>query len=219
MAEIINNINEQDKLVRVSFIKGILERIYSWMPFTKTNKNIVFDNDYSVGFGKSVSIANDTVVAVGLDDEKRKNALEIKNDGMIYIITDIKSKSVSSLQDALNDKGAISCSSYEEMVTYMTADKIGTLLYLKFESPYNGNVYVPGLYVISMDAITSSPSLSRLGTTSSTELDLSETVNQLKDGMGGLTKRVVDLEDWVDSEVWEDEAITKNELNNIIKNN
>ena len=45
MAETINNIEQNDKLVRVSFIKGILEKLYNWLPFRKNNDGSIVQVD------------------------------------------------------------------------------------------------------------------------------------------------------------------------------
>ena len=47
MSEIINNIEEQnqDKLVRVSFIKGILNRLKAWMPFHQNSDGSIVQTE------------------------------------------------------------------------------------------------------------------------------------------------------------------------------
>lgn len=224
MAENINNVGGQDRLVKVSFIKGILDQIYKWSPFKKNNiggivqtdangntTNIV-SNPGEIAIGHYNQSSNGTIMSVGMgtSNEDRKNALEVKDNGLIYIVTDIKTKSISSLQETLEKKGTIICESYKNMMEYVANDKVGSLLYLTHEDFYNDSLYTPGLYVVSIDAITLSPMISKLGTTSATEIDMSEEVSKLKAGMTDLTDRVEDLEDWVDSPILNDE------LNNII---
>lgn len=224
MAEIINNIEGQDKLVRVSFIKGILEKMYKWIPLKQLNNGGIVQTDKKgnttnktsnpgeIALGQYNETSNGVVfsIGVGLSEEERKNAIEIKRDGMIYILTNLKTSSKESLQEALEKKGTIPCTSYQEMLQYNTSDNLGVLLYLSQESEYEGLIYVPGLYVIGIDAITMSPVISKLGTTSATEIDVSEEVSKLKAGVTDLTDRVEGLEDWVDN------PIEKDELNNII---
>lgn len=224
MAENINNVGGQDRLVKVSFIKGILDQIYKWSPFKKNNiggivqtdangntTNIV-SNPGEIAIGHYNQSSNGTIMSVGMgtSNEDRKNALEVKDNGLIYIVTDIKTKSISSLQETLEKKGTIICESYKNMMEYVANDNVGSLLYLTHEDFYNDSLYTPGLYVVSIDAITLSPMISKLGTTSATEIDMSEEVSKLKAGMTDLTDRVEDLEDWVDSPILNDE------LNNII---
>lgn len=227
MVEIINNIEGQDKLVKVSFIKGILEKIYKWSPLKQLNNGSIVQTDKNgyttnktsqsgeIALGQYNETSDDALlsVGIGLSDTDRKNALEVRRDGMIYIITDVKSNTVSSLQDALNKKGTTLCQSYEEMLSYVNSDSLGTLLYLASNSEYEGEQYNPGLYVVSMDLISMSPILSKLGTTSTTEVDYGEDIDQLKSDVVDLTDRVEDLEDWVDSPIEEDE------LNNILNKN
>lgn len=224
MAENINNINDQDRLVKVSFIKGILQQIYKWSPLKKLNNGGIIQTDVNgnstnktsnpgeIALGHYNQSSRDTLLSVGIGESNidRKNALEVKNNGMIYIITDVNTKSIASLQETLDSKGTIVCNTYEDMKSYIVNDKIGSLLYLTDKSIDGEKVYNPGLYVISVDAITLTPMISKLGTTSATEIDVTEEISKLQTGMNDLTDRVEDLEVWVDS------PIENDELNNII---
>lgn len=227
MAENINNMEGQDKLVKVSFVKGILERMYKWSPFKQLNNGSIVQTDTNgnttnvtshsgeIALGNYNKSENDTLLSVGMGTSNidRKNALEVKSNGLVYIVTDVKTNTISSIQEALKSKGTVVCESYNDMTEYITEDKIGTLLYLSNDSVYEGSHFTPGLYVVSLNAITLTPMISKLGTTSATEIDVSEEVSKLKAGMTDLTDRVEDLEDWVDS------PIQKDELNNIINKN
>ena len=144
MAENINNINDQDKLVKVSFIKGILQQIYKWSPLKKLNNGGIIQTDVNgnstnkinnpgeIALGHYNQSSRDTLLSVGIGESNidRKNALEVKNNGMIYIITDVNTKSIASLQETLDSKGTIVCNTYEDMKSHIVNDKIGSLLYL-----------------------------------------------------------------------------------------
>ena len=96
MSEIINNIEDQnqDKLVRVSFIKGILNKLYTWLPFRQnpdgsivqteadgTTTNEV-NNPNEVALGKYNLSDFDTVFSLGIgEDGARKNAISIFSVG------------------------------------------------------------------------------------------------------------------------------------------
>ena len=63
MAENINNINDQDKLVKVSFIKGILQQIYKWSPLKKLNNGGIIQTD--VNGNSTNKINNPGEIALG----------------------------------------------------------------------------------------------------------------------------------------------------------
>lgn len=166
MAEEILNNGTQDKLVRVSFIKGILEKLYNWLPFRKTSNGgivqITLDgtttnettNEGEIALGKYNLSDYETVLSLGIGDNgQRKNAIKISNKGEIFIITDFNTNNVESLQQAIADKGVTFCDSYDEMLIYLNSGKfLGKFLYLKNDSTFEGTNYSAGLYLICIDA-------------------------------------------------------------------
>lgn len=167
MSEIINNIEEQnqDKLVRVSFIKGILNRLKAWMPFhqnadgsivqtetdgTSTNE---VNNPNEIALGKYNLSDFDTVFSIGIgEDGKRKNAISINKNGEIFIITDLNVSNVESLQEQLELTKVIFVQSYSEMELYLATNKYhGRFMYLTENDTVNDKTYKKGLYTIGMD--------------------------------------------------------------------
>lgn len=221
--------NDQ-KIINESYIKKVLTSLYEWMPLKRKNGGILQDsrgedgnlttittNEDEIALGKYNKSDEDTILSVGVgsSNEDRKNAIEIKKDGMIYIITDLKTNSVTSLQNTLAQKGTTICSTYEEMLSYVDFKNLGRLLYLTDSSEYDGVQYVAGLYVISTSSSGGVVILSRLGTTSSSSIDVSERVDGIEIRVDELEEKVVNIENWKDSEVWKDESITEQELEDI----
>lgn len=221
--------NDQ-KFINESYIKKVLTSLYEWMPLKRKNGGILQDsrdedgnlttittNENEIALGKYNKSNEDTILSVGVgsSNEDRKNAIEIKKDGMIYIITDLKTNSATSLQNTLAQKGTTICSTYEEMLSYVDFKNLGRLLYLTDSSEYNGVQYVAGLYVISTSSSGGVVILSRLGTTSSSSIDISERVDGIEIRVDKLEEKVVNIENWKDSEVWKDESITEQELEDI----
>lgn len=224
--------SDNKKIITTTYIDALLNRLYKWMPFKRKNEGIVQDsldesgnntlevtNTNEIALGSyNKSNQNTTLsIGVGTSDNDRRNAIEIRKDGMIYIITDIKTNSIESLQNALAKKGTIVCSTYEEVSNYISKDSIGQLIYVSENISYDGGEYTQGLYVVgnsSMDI----PVLTKLGTTSSSSVDLSQRVDELEIRIGNLEdfeSRIQNIEDWIDEPILleELENITKQDLN------
>lgn len=224
--------SDNKKIITTTYIDALLNRLYKWMPFKRKNEGIVQDsldesgnntlevtNTNEIALGSyNKSNQNTTLsIGVGTSDNDRRNAIEIRKDGMIYIITDIKTNSIESLQNALAKKGTIVCSTYEEVSNYISKDSIGQLIYISENISYDGVEYTQGLYVVgnsSMDI----PVLTKLGTTSSSSVDLSQRVDELEIRIGNLEdfeSRIQNIENWIDEPILieELENITKQDLN------
>ena len=184
----------KQKLINVSYIDAILERLYKWMPFKRKNGGIIQDsvdengnltnvisNPNEVALGTYNQSNTDTVLSVGIgtSDEDRRNALEIRKDGMIYIVTDLKTNSIDSLQNALAKKGTAICKTYDEISYYITKENLGQLLYIDGLIENENTTYVAGLYVVS-NSSSGIPILTKLGTTSSSSEDLSQRVDNVE---------------------------------------
>lgn len=224
--------SDNKKIITTTYIDALLNRLYKWMPFKRKNEGIVQDsldesgnntlevtnkNEIAVGSYNKSNQNTILSVGVGTSNTDRRNAIEIRKDGMIYIITDIKTNSIESLQNALAKKGTIVCSTYEEVSNYISKDSIGQLIYVSENISYDGGEYTQGLYVVgnsSMDI----PVLTKLGTTSSSSVDLSQRVDELEIRIGNLEdfeSRIQNIEDWIDEPILleELENITKQDLN------
>lgn len=229
----------KQKFVNVSYIDAILRKLYDWMPLKKKNGGLVQDvrdendeltnqvtNQNEIALG-SYNVSNkDTILSVGIgvSDDIRKNAIEIKKDGMIYIITDINTNSVESLQNIINKSKTTLVDNYSDLLNYSNIENLGRLFLLTKDSSYEGTTYVSGLYMISM--VNEKPGLIRFGETSSTSKDYGEVISELEIRIGALEEledrvidieqRVEELEDWKDSPLstLDLETITNIDLNN-----
>lgn len=105
-----------------------------------------------------------------------KNALEIKSDGMIYVIG--TNNDTIQLQSRLDKIGTVIVETPEEASDYLTQEYLGSLIYIR-----TGNdSYVAGLYTIGINASASgSLMLVKLGTTTSSSEDLGTRVDALED--------------------------------------
>lgn len=224
--------DNKQKLVNVSYIDALLNRLYDWMPFKRKNGAIIQDsvdengnntlnttNQNEIALGSYNASNSDTLLSIGIgtSNEDRRNAIEIRKDGMIYIVTDLKTNSIDSLQNALAKKGTVVCKSYEEISYYITKENIGQLIYVEETITYDGGEYVPGLYVVGVSA--SGPIvLTKLGTTSSSTVDLSQRVDDIEIRIGNLEdfeSRIQNIENWIDEpiNITELENITNIDLN------
>lgn len=224
--------SDNKKIITTTYIDALLNRLYKWMPFKRKNEGIVQDsldesgvntlevtNKNEIALGSYNKSNQNTVLSVGVgtSDADRRNAIEIRKDGMIYIITDIKTNSIESLQNALAKKGTTICTTYDEVSNYISKDSIGQLIYISENISYDGGEYTQGLYVVgnsSMDI----PVLTKLGTTSSSSVDLSQRVDELEIRIGNLEdfeSRIQNIENWIDEPILleELENITKQDLN------
>lgn len=187
MSEIINNIEEQnqDKLVRVSFIKGILNRLKEWMPFhqnrdgsiVQTDENGVTTNETTnpneVALGKYNLSDYNTVFSIGIGEEgQRKNAISINKNGEIFIITDLTVSSVESLQSQLEASKTIFVNSYDEIELYLATNKyVGRFLYLMQDSEYNNITYKTGLYLICLNSKGGKTIITKIGSSLESNLE------------------------------------------------
>ena len=223
---------ENQKIITTTYIDALLDRLYKWMPFKRKNGGIVQDsldsdgnntnqvsNPGEIALGNYNKTNTDTVLSVGVgnSDEDRRNALEIRKDGMIYIITDLKTNSIESLQNTLAKKGTSICTTYDEISYYISKDNIGKLIYVDNNITYDGGEYTPGLYVIGNSTI-GTPVLTKLGTTSSSSVDLSQRVDDIEIRIGNLEdfeERIQNIENWIDKPIAieELENITNTDLN------
>lgn len=224
--------SDNKKIITTTYIDALLNRLYKWMPFKRKNEGIVQDsldesgvntlevtNKNEIALGSYNKSNQNTVLSVGVgtSDADRRNAIEIRKDGMIYIITDIKTNSIESLQNALAKKGTVICTNYDEVSNYISKDNIGQLIYISENITYDEGEYTQGLYVVgnsSMDV----PVLTKLGTTSSSSVDLSQRVDELEIRIGNLEdfeSRIQNIEHWIDEPILleEIENITKQDLN------
>lgn len=224
--------SDNKKIITTTYIDALLNRLYKWMPFKRKNGGVVQDsldesgnntldvtNKNEIALGSYNESNQNTVLSVGVgtSDTDRRNAIEIRKDGMIYIITDIKTNSIESLQNALAKKGTVICTTYDEVSNYISKDSIGQLIYISENISYDGGEYTQGLYVVgnsSMDI----PVLTKLGTTSSSSVDLSQRVDELEIRIGNLEdfeSRIQNIENWIDEPILieEIENITKQDLN------
>ena len=139
MSEIINNIEDQnqDKLVRVSFIKGILNKLYNWLPFRQNSDGSIVqteadgtttnevNNPNEIALGKYNLSDFDTVFSIGIGDKtQRKNAISINRNGEIFIITDLAVSNVESLQKQLEASKVIFTNTYDEILLYLSTNKL-----------------------------------------------------------------------------------------------
>lgn len=224
--------SDNKKIITTTYIDALLNRLYKWMPFKRKNGGVVQDsldesgnntldvtNKNEIALGSYNESNQNTVLSVGVgaSDTDRRNAIEIRKDGMIYIITDLKTNSIESLQNALAKKGTVICTTYDEVSNHISKDSIGQLIYISENISYDGGEYTQGLYVVgnsSMDI----PVLTKLGTTSSSSVDLSQRVDELEIRIGNLEdfeSRIQNIENWIDEPILleELENITKQDLN------
>lgn len=151
MAEIIN----QQKVATVGYVETILHKLQDWMPFKRKNGGILQDsrdengeqtlqttNTGEIALGSYNISDAETLLSVGIGQrEERKNAISVKQNGEIFIITDIENYKVESLQHILDTKGVTIISYESELDEYKTSENLGRMFYVNSE---NG-----GLYVIS----------------------------------------------------------------------
>ena len=158
MTEIIN----KQKLATVGYVEAILHKLQDWMPFKRKNGGILQDskdengkqtlqttNTGEIALGKYNKSDIETLLSIGIGSrEERKNAISFKNNGEIFIITDITTGKVSSLQNVLNQKGVTFCNTSKEFENFYNEESLGKLLYL-LESD---DTYTAGLYVIGIQS-------------------------------------------------------------------
>lgn len=138
-------------------LSNYTKSLTKWLPIKKNNNSVVIEAPENT-------------------PESFKNALEIKSDGMIYIVG--TNNDTVQLQSRLDKIGTIITETPEEASAYLSQEYLGSLLYIK-----NGNdSYISGLYTIGINASASgSLMLIKLGTTTSSEEDLGTRVDALED--------------------------------------
>lgn len=241
----------KQKLATVGYVEAILHKLQDWMPFKRKDGGILQDsrdenneqtlqttNTGEIALGKyNKSVEGETLLSIGIGRrEERKNAISFKNNGEIFIITDITTGKESSLQNALNQKGVTFCNTSEEFKNFYNEESLGKLLYL-LESD---NTYTAGLYVIGIQS--NGGNIVPFKSGSDIKVDLSnyytkeevrDLINDIQAGnidlanyytiaqvdakidkinsdISGLSVRVDTIEDWID------EPISNNDLELII---
>ena len=253
MAEITN----KQKLASVSYVEAILHKLQDWMPFKRkdggilqnsrddngdqTLKTLQTSNKGEIALGTYNKTDKDTILSIGIGSsigsrEERKNAISFKKNGEIFIITDITTGKVSSLQNALNQKGVTFCNTSEEFEKFYNEESLGKLLYL-LESD---DTYTAGLYVIGIQSNGGNIVPFKSGSDIKVDLlnyytkaEVDDLINGIQAGnidlanyytiaqvdakidkinsdISGLSVRVDTIEDWID------EPISNNDLELII---
>lgn len=150
----MSEMNKQ-KLATVGYVEAILHKLQDWMSFKRKNGGILQDsrddngkqtlqttNNGEIALGKYNKSELDTLLSIGIGSrEERKNAISFKNNGEIFIITDIKNYKVESLQHILDTKGVTIISDESELDEYKTFENLGRMFYINNE--------FGALYVIS----------------------------------------------------------------------
>ena len=159
---IVAEITNKQKLATVGYVEAILHKLQDWMPFKRKNGGILQDskdengeqtlqttNTGEIALGKYNKSDIETLLSIGIGSrEERKNAISFKKNGEIFIITDITTGKVSSLQNVLNQKGVTFCTTSAEFENFYNEESLGKLLYL-LESD---DTYTAGLYVIGIQS-------------------------------------------------------------------
>lgn len=151
-----------EKVASVSYVETILHKLFNWMPFKRANGGILQDstdesgnqtlettNIGEIALGKYNKSEIDTLLSIGIGSrDERKNAITFKNNGEIFIITDINTGKIDSLQNTLNKTGVTFCTTSAEFESFYNEESLGKLLYL-LESDDD---YTAGLYVIGIQS-------------------------------------------------------------------
>lgn len=239
--------DNNQKFINEGYIKKILSSLYDWMPFKKYNEGTIQNNTNKVTNSGEIALGSynesdiDTLLSIGIgSDGIRKNAIKINNNGEIYIITDLKTNSIESLQNSLNKKGVTICESYEEMLPFLSTEYLGKLLWLNNQYVYNDNTWKRGLYIVCIDTQNDGKlGLFNLGSSIEEELanyytkeevnllldkaiagdlDLSNyyTISEIDTKIEVLNNRLDNIEEWMNNpiEIEDLERITNIDLNN-----
>ena len=152
---IVAEITNKQKLATVGYVEAILHKLQDWMPFKRKNGAILQDskdengeqtlqttNTGEIALGKYNTSGVETLLSIGIGSrEERKNAISIKQNGEIFIITNIQNYKVESLQSILDKKGVTILNDESELDEYKTFENIGRMFYINNE--------FGALYVIS----------------------------------------------------------------------
>ena len=147
--------NTTEKIATVSYVEAMFKRLSDWMPFTRKNGGIIQDsrdengeqtlqttNNGEIALGSYNISDTETLLSIGIGQrEERKNAISVKQNGEIFIITDIKNYKVESLQRILDTKGVTIINDESELNEYKTFENLGRMFYI--------NNKFGALYVIS----------------------------------------------------------------------
>ena len=147
----------KQKLATVGYVEAILHKLQDWMPFKRKNGGILQDskdangeqtlqttntNTGEIALGKYNKSDIETLLSIGIGSrEERKNAISIKKNGEIFIITNIQNYKVESLQSILDKKGVTILNDESELDNYKTSENLGRMFYINNE--------FGALYVIS----------------------------------------------------------------------
>lgn len=137
--------------------QSFLDKLKDWLPIKKNKDSVI------------------------ITTPEYQNAVEIKSNGMIYIVG-TNNDSVS-LQERIN-KGTEVVDTYLDAFAYLeNPDNLGKLIYVLNDFDKDGDQivdYSAGLYVILKDIVSLQHHLVKLGTTTSSERDLGERVDALE---------------------------------------
>lgn len=133
-------------------MQSFLNKLKEWLPIKKTEESVVIQSP-----------------------ETFQNSIEIKSDGMIYIIG--TNHDQIQLQSRLDKIGTIIVDSPDDALSYLSEEYLGNLIYIK----EGDSVYTAGLYTISINAsLHGELMLVKLGTTTSSDVDLGERVDAIE---------------------------------------
>lgn len=233
--------NNSEKIVSLSFVETILRKLYDWMPFKRNNGGILQDSKDENG-EQTLSTSNENEIALGRYNEtdvhtllsigigsrnNRKNALSIKHDGEVFIITDIKNYKVESLQNKLSQLSVDFVDSYNSLNDYLYVENKGKFIYVNDNEDNLKN----GLYVIGIDLnnnvtpyIVGSSVNSDLSNYYTKEeidiiieqaaigdVDLSNyyTIYEVDERLGAIRQSIDNINSWIDA------PMTQTDINNI----
>ena len=242
---------KQDRIVRESFITRILENLYNWLPFRRQSNGSIVQvnadgqstnvttNENEIALGNYNETDINTLLSVGIGSEQqRKNAISINKDGEIFIITDLKTSSVESLQKRIENNTLTVCKTIDELLLYKNEQHISKLLYLTDTVDYNEITYYAGLYSVSKDnsnnvflfnlGISANVDLSNYYTKEEVDLIIDKvnageidllnyyTKSEIDKTVDDINTRLEDVEDFIKNPIQttELEIITNTDLNN-----
>lgn len=133
-------------------MQSFLNKLKEWLPIKKAEESVIIQSP-----------------------ETFQNSIEIKSDGMIYIIG--TNHDQIQLQSRLDKIGTIIVDSSDDALGYLSEEYLGSLIYIK----EGDSVYTAGLYTISINAsLHGELMLVKLGTTTSSDVDLGERVDAIE---------------------------------------
>lgn len=237
------NNNNSEKLVSLSFLETILQKLYAWMPFKRNNGGIVQDsidengeqtlttsNENEIALGQYNETDIHTLLSIGIGSKNaRKNALSIKHDGEVFIITDIKKYKVESLQHKLSQLSIDFIDSYDSINDYLYVENKGKFIYVNDNEDNSKN----GLYVIGID-LNNNATPFIVGSSINSDLsnyytkdeidiiieraaigdvDLSNyyTISEVDEKIGVIEQSIDDINSWIDT------PLTQDDINKITK--